>query len=672
MTTLTSNKAFYYNRISFFLKDTPEKVLHTLMDNSLDHSFPVEQEQRDAWINQISSLQNQLIKSIANGYIIFEYDIVRMGKRIDVVLLLRHMVFSLEYKNGQKSFTVPDMEQAEDYAIDLKNFHKESENLYVCPILIATENPTNQKPVLKTYPDNQIYLQRSNNKDLINIIEAISKTYGDDGMIDFDKWFNSPYNPTPTIIDAAVTAYNKHDVKEIAHSEAGSENIELAEKTINEIIDKTKKKRKKSIIFLTGVPGAGKTLVGLDLATKRQQIDKEEGAIFLSGNGPLVDVLQDALARSAMRTMKGSFKNKNQALQATKSLIQSMYGYRDESIRNPNEIMHEHVVIFDEAQRVWNKEKLSTWAKKKRKVEINESEPSYLISVMDRRQDWACILCLVGLGQDIYDGETGINEWLRASLKDYSNWDIYLSEELFSQNEDQIENVQEIKDDSRTHVVNGLHLKISLRSYRSSLVSTFVDSVLSNEPKKANEYYENFSSKYPIYITRNLSEAKKWAKVMRRGSQRCGLMACSSAQRLRAEGLYVPVNIDVTNWFLAEKDDIRSSDMMEVVASEFKVQGLEIDWGVIGWDLDLRRSKDDSWDYFQFKGTKWLKRNQEQSKRYLVNSYRVLLTRSRCGFVIFVPHGCDVDEDKTRDSREYDNIYEYLKSCGIKDLPSNE
>ena len=301
--------------------------------------------------------------------------------------------------------------------------------------------------------------------------------------------------------------------------------------------------------------------------------------------------------------------------------------------------------------------------------EMAVSEPHLLYRIMDRHEDWAVMICLVGLGQDIYDGEVGINEWFRCGVEDYPNWELFYSPEIYTQVEDKNIDRTMIENCIRCHKVPELHLKTSIRSFRADKQCQFVDYLLDNKPVKTIEIYKQIRSKYPVYLTRDIAKAKQWVRAQVRGSQRSGVLACSSAQRLKPEGIYVPTEIDVKNWFLAPSDDLRSSNRLEVVASEFKVQGLEIDWAIVCWDADLRRNtKKNGWDHYSFKGTKWNHRKTEEQQRYLVNSYRVLLTRARQGMVIFVPRGVDPEEDATRDKLFYDGIYKYLLSCGIEEL----
>lgn len=656
-------KAYYCNSIPGFIKDRSNNIVGQLVRES----FQINKEQSDAWENQISCLQDKLESHGVLGDIIFEYDIVRLGKRIDVVLLIKHMVFSLEFKNGAKAFLCKDARQAEDYAVDIKNFHKESENLYVCPILIATEASPIINQNIGYYPDKQIYLQKENMDTLVPKVIALSDEYGNDEELDFERWFNSPYYPTPTIIEAAIEAYTTHNITDIAKSEAGDDNTKNCEEKIADLINYARDNNKKCICFVTGVPGAGKTLVGLDVVSRNIGTSR---SVYLSGNGPLVEVLREALLRSSREKLKQLKGNKefdkkiNDA--SIKALIQSSFSFKKDNVARKDPTS-EHIIVFDEAQRVWNKEKMVR--KHKNDPGLNVSEPELFYSIMDRHQDWAVMVCLVGLGQDIYDGEVGINEWFECGINKYKNWELFYSKDIFQQNEDKGINKDLILNCNRCHQTDGLHLETAIRSFRAEKLNKFVDYLLNNEYKKAEQIYNEIVEKYPLYVTRDINKAKTWAKSKVRGTQRCGVIASSGAQRLKPEGIYVPTDIDVKNWFLADPNDLRSSNMMEVVASEFKVQGLEIDWSVVCWDADLRRSSTNDWDYYGFRGTKWQKNRSLDKQRYLVNSYRVLLTRARQGMIIYVSRGDLTNEDETRNPKYYDAIYDYLKKCGIKELP---
>ena len=519
-----SGKAYYCNSIPGFIKDTSASVVGQLVRHTVKfHAFDISTEQEEAWENQIRELQIRLEQHGIEGDIIFEYDIVRLGKRIDVILLIRHMVFSLEFKNGQSVFTAHDAQQAEDYAIDIKNFHKESEDLYVCPILIATDaEPYAKKQLTGCYPDKQVYLQRENIETLVPKISEISKLYGDDGEIDFDKWFNSPYYPTPTIIAAAVEAYSSHHLSEIAQSEAGQDNINACEEKLNEVIAYAEQNKKKCVCFVTGVPGAGKTLVGLDVVAKNLDKGQDNLSVYLSGNGPLVEVLREALKKS-VRAKKQLNRETEAAINA---LIQSSYAFKKDNSSHKRPTP-ENILIFDEAQRVWNQEKM---ARKHNDPAMAVSEPHLLFSIMDRHQDWAVMICLVGLGQDIYDGEVGINEWFKCGIIDFKDWELFYSPEIFSQVEDKNIDKDLILGCDRCHQMTELHLKTSIRSFRADKQCQFVDALLDNNPDETKAVYQIISEKHPVYITRDYQLAKNWVKNQVRGSQRCGVMACSSAQ----------------------------------------------------------------------------------------------------------------------------------------------
>lgn len=496
-----NGKAYYCNSIPGFIADSSESIIGQLIKKA----FEVNVEQTQAWENQVAELQKRLENSKISGDIIFEYDIVRLGKRIDVILLIRHMVFSLEFKNGAKIFTAKDAQQAEDYAIDIKNFHKESQDLYVCPILIATKASPIGTQSNGCYPDKQIYLQRENIDTVIPKVTEICRKYGDDRKLDFDKLFNSPYYPTPTIIQAAVEAYRSHSLTEIANSEAGQANINIREKKINEIIDYAKSNSKKCICFVTGVPGAGKTLVGLDVVSKTLDTENSASCVYLSGNSPLVDVLREALKRSVPGC--GAKKDKNKTQAAINTLIQSSYLFKRDNCRNTLPTV-EHILIFDEAQRVWNESKM----KQKHKDDIPElsvSEPHLMYKIMDLHKDWAVIICLVGLGQDIYDGEVGINEWFRCGINNFSQWEMYYSPDIFNQVEDKNIDRASIENCTRCHKVNELHLKTSIRSFRAEDQSLFIDTLLDNNPKKASEIFRRLSKKISCICNERLQFRQK-------------------------------------------------------------------------------------------------------------------------------------------------------------------
>ena len=651
-------RSYYSARIREFLDEKPETLLGKLM---VSDEFSTTDLQKNAWRKEIDILQDQL-RSVENGDIAFEYTIPRMGHRIDVVCIIRGLIFLLEFKVGDSEYRKSTADQVMDYALDLKYFHELSADRYIIPISIPTEAPSVCNEV--SFMEDKISNVLKCTKDNIGLtINSVLSSVQDQDLSIAD-WINSRYAPTPTIIEAAQAMYRNHSVKDISRNDAGAHNLTATTETINQIIDDCKRNHKKAICFVTGVPGAGKTLAGLNIANERHNFDADEHAVFLSGNGPLVDILQAALAKDRSSRMGITIA---EAKKETKAFIQIIHRFRDEALTTNNPPA-EKVAIFDEAQRAWNEESLTDFMKRKKGVDaFNQSEPEFLIRIMDRHQDWAVIVCLVGGGQEIYNGEAGIIDWFRALQKKFRNWHIYLSDKITDSEYVGNSSIEELLTGCSYSLRPALHLGVSLRSFRSEKLAEFVKLLLDNEPSAAAAVYSELSIHYPIILTRDLDKAKEWIRKKARGTERYGLLASSEGKRLRGIGIWVPSVINHVGWFLNEKDNVDSSYFLEVAASEFKVQGLEIDYSILAWDADLRRSGK-GFDYFKFRGTRWNHVNNMQQQKYLKNAYRVLMTRARQGMIIFVPSGTDPEDDPTRDSAYYDDIYKYLRSCGIKEL----
>ena len=651
-------RSYYSARIREFLDEKPETLLGKLM---VSDEFSTTDLQKNAWRKEIDILQDQL-RSVENGDIAFEYTIPRMGHRIDVVCIIRGLIFLLEFKVGDSEYRKSTADQVMDYALDLKYFHELSADRYIIPISIPTEAPSVCNEV--SFMEDKISNVLKCTKDNIGLTISSVLSSVQDQDLSIADWINSRYAPTPTIIEAAQAMYRNHSVKDISRNDAGAHNLTATTETINQIIDDCKRNHKKAICFVTGVPGAGKTLAGLNIANERHNFDADEHAVFLSGNGPLVDILQAALAKDRSSRMGITIA---EAKKETKSFIQIIHRFRDEALTTNNPPA-EKVAIFDEAQRAWNEESLTDFMKRKKGVDaFNQSEPEFLIRIMDRHQDWAVIVCLVGGGQEIYNGEAGIIDWFRALQKKFRNWHIYLSDKITDSEYVGNSSIEELLTGCSYSLRPALHLGVSLRSFRSEKLAEFVKLLLDNEPSAAAAVYSELSIHYPIILTRDLDKAKEWIRKKARGTERYGLLASSEGKRLRGIGIWVPSVINHVGWFLNEKDNVDSSYFFEVAASEFKVQGLEIDYSILAWDADLRRSGK-GFDYFKFRGTRWNHVNNMQQQKYLKNAYRVLMTRARQGMIIFVPSGTDPEDDPTRDSAFYDDIYKYLRSCGIKEL----
>jgi hypothetical protein len=625
-----------------------------LAENS---GFDVLSTQRDSWLFQIRLLQVQLRG--LDGWVLFEYTIPRVGRRIDVAIVSGSVVFVTEFKVGATEFDRNARDQAWDYALDLKYFHEASHHAHVTPVLIATQ--VAEPAPLYLVPDEDCVFRplHSNGANLREIIDTVcARSAGD--SIDGRVWANAPYRPTPTIIEAARALYAQHSVEAIARFDAGAQNLRVTSERVEQLIDYAKQKSKKLICFVTGVPGAGKTLVGLNVATHRREESSPTHAVFLSGNGPLVAVLCEALARDEVerRRKSGEEVRKGLVREKVKTFIQNVHTFRDEALAS-SAPPHEHVVIFDEAQRAWNREQTANFMQRKKgRPGFAHSEPEFLISYMDRHADWAVIICLVGGGQEINTGEAGIGAWLDAIGTTFPGWEIHMSSKL---TDSEYSAADAIGRSTNAKVDDSLHLSVSMRSFRAENVSSFVKAVLDCDADGAKELFGTLG-RYRMFLTRDLAQAKSWLRETARGTERYGLVASSKAQRLKPHAIDIRVSIDPIHWFLDERADTRSSYFLEDAATEFQVQGLELDWTCVTWDADLRFAGE-GWSFHDFRGSRWCNVLNAQNRAYLRNAYRVLLTRARQGMVIFVPPGNS--EDTTRTPAYYDCTFEYLKQLGI-------
>ena len=642
--------------IQDFLGVSQDHLLLQLINSSA--GFDIQDSQKMAWERQISILQNYLHLDMI-GRIVFEFVIPRVGKRVDVVLVLPEAVFVLEFKTNATMYNGADKDQAIDYALDLKNFHETSHDIAIIPVLIATgAEIKRQEPLF--YSDGVARIELTNGSNLNEIITKYSSAVPITlKPVAIEGWELGRYKPTPTIVEAARALYEGHSVQEISRSEAGVQNLSLTSNFVHDLIEKAKADNSKIICFITGVPGSGKTLAGLNIATNALQVsENRDGSVFLSGNGPLVDVLQEALARNEIEnaTAKG-FKapTKNEALRKSRLFVQIIHRWRDEYLVDTS-APEGRIVVFDEAQRAWTREQTSSFMRnKKGQVGFSMSEPEYLLSVMARHQGWCAVICLIGGGQEINKGEAGIDEWLKAANASETDWKLHVSDRL-SEN-DYFAELPELSSDVQRD--NRLHLATSVRSFRAEALSDFVGAVLQGDAEAASAIKSSLSD-YPILLSRDLEEVRKWLKQQARGTERYGLVASSNAMRLKPEGIHVKSSIEPAKWFLNGKEDVRSSYSLEDAATEFDVQGLELDWVGMCWDANLMW-QDMEWKIRRFSGTKWQSVKDEDKLKYILNSYRVLLTRARQGMAIFVPYGSQ--EDPTRNPSFYDETFDFLKKC---------
>lgn len=718
------NRFFYNASIPCFLRTNAEKVWADLSLNSrLDDNVL----QKDSWAHEIATLQSSL--DGLDGEIFFEYSIPRLGKRADVILLIKDVVIVLEYKVGEKSYERPDLEQVWDYALDLKYFHQKSHELWIVPILVATAASERSHVFQPSKYDDKVLEPVCSNDSTLRaiidqVLELLAKSETPKG------WGMSPYNPTPTIVQAATTLYRRKNLenKSIADitNHTSEDRTEKATEAVLRIVEESKRKGQKSICFITGVPGAGKTLVGLDIAInlfeENENKKAEENrslAVYLSGNGPLVKVLREALARDAVEQEKKKNPktkyNKTRAHKAVDSFIMDVYHHRDyvlQMVKKPilpdahtlsvdssvavndgSEWLTEHVDIFDEAQRSWTYEQLRNWLSRKKGIQnFPMSEPEFLTWGLDKKKDWAVIVCLVGGGQEINTGEAGISTWLSAIHDAFDNWHVYYPANLREKEyaDGKVEERLAAIPEAQKHPIEELHLAVSKRSFRAENLSLFVKALLDVDVELAKEQLQKLDANYPIRLTRDLEKAKDWLRKVHRGSERYGLLVSSQAYRLRPLSIDIRCKPDTVHWFLDDITDIRSSLFLEDAATEFDVQGLELDYAAIVWDGDMIYDPDHvvlskkdrkkpeliqgPWTQRSFNGGVWQNIASDMRRMYQLNAYRVLLTRARQGMVICVPAGNgakNIDDsylDPTRIPLFYDSTYDYLKSLGIKEL----
>lgn len=706
-----TNRCLYKSDFKSFIEADPFSVLGRIHDTFHGQALTTTDE---AWLGEINLLQNVLLPWKAEeAEIIFEYDIPRLGKRIDVVLLLRGLIFCLEFKVGQKDALQSDVEQVMDYALDLKNFHRYSHDRVIIPILIPTKHTSSSSSFTPSVYSDSIYNPLITGANgLQNLIQEVLKHANANTPGTIQDWIISPYAPTPTIIEAARSLYENHSVEDITRHEADKVTTDATIAYILEVINQSKRNREKSICFVTGVPGAGKTLVGLDVAVKQSYQDdgtfnEDDGAVYLSGNGPLVAVLTEALARDNYKKSreKDDDKKLSDSRREVNKFIQIIHRYRDNmlaKIKNPvvngeleidpdkavklqqsgyGEV--EHVAIFDEAQRAWTHKRIAdylkrggTYGNKLKVANFPMSEAAFLIWSLDQREDWATIVCLIGGGQEINTGEAGISEWIAALNERFPHWNVCISDKL-TEPEYAEGKVNELLEHNPNVVFsNKLHLGVSLRSFRAERLSAFVHSLLSFNPDAVELYKDVVSHSYPIVLTRSMDKAREWLRQQARGTQQTGILISKVSARFKPLAVHVlPQSEDnAVHWFLEDKTDVRSSNYLEEAATEIQVQGLEVDFACVLWDADMRYDNG-KWTFWKFNGkTQWTPEKNHETHKYMLNAYRVLLTRARQGMVICVPEGNGRTtpdgflEDPTRLPSFYDSTYGYFKHLGIIEL----
>jgi hypothetical protein len=664
--------AYYQNTIKGFLDDDPKAVFNALTTNyAKDGYYQLLGTQSKSWTDSIPIIRETLSNLLQrNGDesdwgVFLEYPLYRLRKRIDFVLVSKHCIYVVELKVGASEVNGTDIRQVEEYALDLRDFHKESHRHVIYPILCCTALP---ETCFQKTGERIDKIQPVTIVSAVSMVNAFTETkeWVGSELLDWREWGRSSYEPVPTIIEAATSIFAGHNVKDISRSDA--ENLRTCSEEVIRLINETKNNGKKCVIIVTGVPGAGKTLAGLKVAHHTNNRRKTDGEIiYLSGNTPLVLVLREALAldeqyRSKKEGIKRTLKDIRHEIKARiQHIMDFLKEYYLHDMDSPS---FEHAIVFDEAQRAWNHDQ------GKKKFSRNASEPELLMEIMDRHNDWAAIVCLVGAGQEINAGEPGMQQWGEA-LKKYPAWELITPSNAIDGSHGTAGTAlfpEGVPKKTTIRKNDNLMLTVPMRSFRSEQISNWVDAVLENRSEDARRISKTLGE-YPITLVRSIDECRKilWANT--RGTRRCGLLASTKAVRLVAEGLGVSLSVQdkhkIAHWYLKPQDDFRSSNSLEVMANEYTSQGLELDYAGICWGGDfVRESNGEDWCYRRLQSTTWQNVQNKDLRRFIRNKYRVFLTRAREGMVLFVPYGDSGDSSRVPGT--YQAIAEYLKTCGVR------
>jgi len=629
-------------------------------------------KQTEAWqrgLDLLGEVAHQLCEILPTSqewWLFFEFEIPRRGRRPDVVMIADDLIFVIELKIGAASFQSADVWQVLSYALDLRDCHRGSHERRIIPMLIATsaatsseESPT-EPPCGVVFP--VVRIGGTNREAIAARIVQLHQQLHDVSApaIAPHEWETSAYRPTPSIIEAAERLYAGHGVTDISHSFA--KNLDVTSSALLRAIRSSEKFKRRTILFVTGIPGAGKTLTGLNAV--HDPSTREGGrpaAVFLSGNGPLVKIVREALVRDRQR---GGVR-RHDASRTVATFIDNVHRFIScYALQQPNEPPYENAVVFDEAQRAWDAAAVF------KKHGICKSEPQLILEIMERAPNWCAVVALVGGGQEIHRGEAGLEEWGRALNERPMPWRVVASPEVLARGASVAGHQLFEKDPQESlHFVEApeLHLDVSVRSPRARRIGEWVNALVTNQSREPN-IEGDASSEFPVVVTRDLSEARNWLRQRSDGQQRCGLLASSGAIRLRAEGIEVSSGFrrayPYEEWFLSGPEDTRSSMRLEVAATEFECQGLELDWAGVCWGGDfVIGAERGNWICRRFRGTKWQAVRGHGEQRYLANKYRVLLTRARCGIVIWIPRGSP--DDVTRDPRLFDATADFLRKQGV-------
>ncbi len=644
-------EAWWSGDVAELLVSEPETIVQRLAVRLVETHHLNRDTQLHAWRQQISLLHTALRDMPDTWHVLFEYPLLRLGRRIDTVVLSERGILVLEFKVGATLISMLDRQQAEDYALDLYDFHAESRAHPVVPILVATQaRPPSVEWPLLWHGVTPVFTASA--ATLGPLLQDIARRIPEPiQSLNARAWEGAPYRPVPTIVEAATMLYNRHGVADIAAARADVGNLGRTTAAICRAIDAARAELRHEVLFVTGIPGAGKTLCGLNAV-----FGATTGAAFLTGNLPLVFVMREALARDAHEQGRSI----RMARQETESAIQPLMGFLRDNL-DRSDPPHEHVIVFDEAQRAWDADF------GRRKFERTASEAALFLDIMCRHRDWAVIVALVGNGQEINTGEAGLAAWGEA-LAQRREWHVRAAPDVLGGADAR----QRLFDTSPATMSldSTLHLDVPVRSIRSAAAAPWVDAVLVGETRRASDIADAAGG-VPFLLTRSLPAMRAALRRLARGTRRAGLVCSAGARRLVADGIFPNFpHLDaamVANWFLRRWPDVRASDALEVPATQFACQGLELDHVGLCWGNDLiRRDRHIPWIARAFAGTRWLEPRGEATIAYQINTYRVLLTRARYETVIWVPQGDP--RDSTRTPSEFDAIAQFLNECGAQML----
>lgn len=644
-------RAWFSCRGIELLSRDPADIVGRLASAQAVRGLSATAEQEAAWHAQVEALR----RAVAPDWTIaIEYDLVRLEKRIDAVVLTDRAILVLEFKMADASPAA--LAQVEDYALDLHYFHAGSRAHPIVPVLVAGDAPVPLPPQPPLLWHDVVPPMRTSHAGLAEFIAWVQASIPVPAVpLDGAAWPAAPYRPVPTIIEAATMLYARNGVAEIAAARADVANLTRTTAAIDRAVAAARRDDARAVVFLTGIPGAGKTLCGLNTVFGPA---RQDGAAFLTGNTPLVTVLREALARDAIARRACDAK---EAQRRVRAALQNVHRFLEDNAADPSRLPPERLIVFDEAQRAWDEAKARAGTQR-RPGRLTMSEPAHTLEIMERRSGWAVVVALIGNGQEINTGEAGLAEWGRV-IAARGDWRAIAAPRAIAA----ADPVQRLADGAAPWLTidPDLDLTVPIRSVREAAAAAWVDALLDGRIAEARAIAEAAGG-VPFVLTRDSGALRAALRRLARGERRAGLVRSSVAKRLRADGLGPEISGDdvVANWFLNRWPDVRGSDALEVCATEYTCQGLELDVVGLAWGNDFLPDGRTGWRARRFAGTKW----QPADKYYafIRNTYRVLLTRARYETVIYVPRGDSADI--TRPPAEFDTIAAALRAAGAAEL----